>query len=75
MAMSDYVVPLLEKKGWQEFWDNMPQSAARALAPGHTASPIPTVIVRAKNQKDAAIIAQTENPGFFAIEDAIFRTP
>jgi hypothetical protein len=68
-------VPIVRKDKlhlWHEFWDRKPQTR-RAKRANRDASLGQTVIVKARNKKDAAKVAESENPGFVAIKDAIGR--
>jgi len=73
--VSHYVVPIVDRALlalWHDFWDQKKPSK-EAKAANRDGSLGRTAVVKAKNSKQAAAIAEQQNPGCVAIPDAIHR--
>lgn len=75
LSKATFIVPIVKKEllsQWHEYWEEKDPSA-RARASNKDASLGQTHTVRARNKQEAAKIAESERPGFVAIQSAITR--
>jgi hypothetical protein len=75
MGKSTYVVPIVKRDLmplWHDYWDSKkPSKKAKKLS--RDGSLGQTATVTAKNKRDAAAIAEAQNPGHAAIQNAVSR--
>jgi hypothetical protein len=75
MGKSTYIVPIVKRDlmpMWHDYWDSKkPSKEAKKVS--RDGSLGRTATVTARNRRNAATIAEAQNPGDVAIHDAVSR--
>jgi hypothetical protein len=75
MGKSTYIVPIVKRDLmplWHDYWDSKkPSKEAKKVS--RDGSLGKTATVTAKNKRDAVAIAEAQNPGHVAIQDAVSK--